>query len=125
MAHNYPKWPKNDARIYALFPQFFLTEKAVSQTFLLLECMGIFRFLFSCSIISVSTFQLHSNMTFRAGLDAKLKGRQSDTKQDQMSGKRSTSLVLIVCKRKQQQSVVKLNLRPLCPVFSHEFRFQT
>ena len=23
MAQNYPKWPKNDARIYALFPQFF------------------------------------------------------------------------------------------------------
>ena len=23
-----PKWPKNDAWIYALFPQFFLTEKA-------------------------------------------------------------------------------------------------
>ena len=21
MAQNYPKWPKNDARIYALFPQ--------------------------------------------------------------------------------------------------------
>ena len=39
MAHNYPKWPKNDTRIYALFPQFFLTEKAVPQTFSLLECM--------------------------------------------------------------------------------------
>ena len=39
MAHNYPKWPKNDARIYALFPQIFLTEKAVPQTFSLLECM--------------------------------------------------------------------------------------
>ena len=35
-----PKWPKNDARIYPLFPQFFLTEKAVPQTFSLLECMG-------------------------------------------------------------------------------------
>ena len=23
MTQNYPKWPKNDARIYALFPQFF------------------------------------------------------------------------------------------------------
>ena len=34
-----PKWPKYDARIYTLFPQFFLTEKAVPQTFLLLECM--------------------------------------------------------------------------------------
>ena len=40
MAQNYPKWPKYDARIYALFPQFFLTEKAVPQTFSLLECMG-------------------------------------------------------------------------------------
>ena len=39
MAHNYPKWPKNDARIYALFRNFFLTERAVLQTFLLLECM--------------------------------------------------------------------------------------
>ena len=39
MAHNYPKWPKNDARFYALFPQFFFAEKAVSQTFSLLECM--------------------------------------------------------------------------------------
>ena len=33
MAQIYPKWPKNDARIYALFPQFFLTEKAIPQTF--------------------------------------------------------------------------------------------
>ena len=39
MTQNDPKWPKNDARIYALFPQFFLTEKAVPQTFSLLECM--------------------------------------------------------------------------------------
>ena len=39
MAHNYPKWPKNDARIYVLFPQIFFTEKAVPQTFSLLECM--------------------------------------------------------------------------------------
>ena len=38
MAQNYPKWPKNDGRAYALFPQFFLTEKAVPQTFSLLEC---------------------------------------------------------------------------------------
>ena len=36
---NYPKWPKNDARIYALFSQFFFTEKAVPQTFSLLEYM--------------------------------------------------------------------------------------
>ena len=41
MAHNYPKWPKNDAWIYALFPQFFLNEKAVPHTFSLLECMEI------------------------------------------------------------------------------------
>ena len=34
-----PKWPKNDARINALFPQFFFNEKAVPQTFSLLECM--------------------------------------------------------------------------------------
>ena len=34
-----PKWPKDDAWIYALFPQIFLTEKAVPQTFSLLECM--------------------------------------------------------------------------------------
>ena len=39
MAQNYPKWPKNDAPIYALFTQFFFTEKAVPQTFSLLECM--------------------------------------------------------------------------------------
>ena len=39
MAQNYPKWPKNDARIYALYPQFFLTEKAIPQTFSPLECM--------------------------------------------------------------------------------------
>ena len=39
MAQNYPNWPKNDARIYALFPHIFLTEKAVPQTFSLLECM--------------------------------------------------------------------------------------
>ena len=39
MAQNYPKWPKNDARIYALFSQFFFTEKAVPQTFSLLEYM--------------------------------------------------------------------------------------
>ena len=38
---NYPKWPKNDARIYALFSQFFFTEKAVPQTFSLLECMEV------------------------------------------------------------------------------------
>ena len=34
---NDPKWPKNDARIYALF----FTEKAVPQTFSLLECMAV------------------------------------------------------------------------------------
>ena len=39
MAQNYPNWPKNGIRIYALFPQIFLTEKAVPQTFSLLECM--------------------------------------------------------------------------------------
>ena len=38
-----PKWLKNDARIYALFPQILLTEKAVPQTFSLLECMVHFR----------------------------------------------------------------------------------
>ena len=38
MAQNYLIWPKNDARIYALFPQIFLTEKEVPQTFSLLEC---------------------------------------------------------------------------------------
>ena len=38
MAQNYPKWPKNYAPNHALFPQFFLTEKAVPQTFSLLEC---------------------------------------------------------------------------------------
>ena len=40
MAQNYPNWPKNDAQIYKLFPQFFFTEKAVPQTFSLLECMA-------------------------------------------------------------------------------------
>ena len=39
MAQNDLIWPKNDARIYALFPQIFLTEKAVPQTFSLLKCM--------------------------------------------------------------------------------------
>ena len=39
MAQNYPKWPKNYAGIYAFFRNFLLTEKAVPQTFLLLECM--------------------------------------------------------------------------------------
>ena len=39
MAQKYPKWPKNDAQIYALFSAIFLTEKAVPQTFSLLECM--------------------------------------------------------------------------------------
>ena len=39
MSQNYPKWPKNDAWIYALFLQIFFTEKAVPQTFSLLECM--------------------------------------------------------------------------------------
>ena len=43
MAQNYPKWPKYDARIYALFPQIFFTEKAVPQIFSLLECMSIAR----------------------------------------------------------------------------------
>ena len=43
MTQNYPKWPKNDTRIYALFSQFFLTAKAVPQTFSLLECMTGFR----------------------------------------------------------------------------------
>ena len=55
MAHNYPKWPKNDARIYALFPQIFLTEKAVPQTFLLLECM------LSVHILNVFIFQKFQN----------------------------------------------------------------
>ena len=39
MAQNYHTWPKNDARIYTLFPQIIFTEKAVPQTFSLLECM--------------------------------------------------------------------------------------
>ena len=42
MTQNYPKWPKNDARIYALFPQFFLTEKVVPQKFSLLEFMNLY-----------------------------------------------------------------------------------
>ena len=50
MAQNYPKWPKNVARIYALFPQFFLSEKAVPQTFSLLECMD-------CSSCNGTVFQ--------------------------------------------------------------------
>ena len=43
MTQNDPKWPKNDPKWPkitpndALFPQFFLTEKAVPQTFSLLE----------------------------------------------------------------------------------------
>ena len=45
MAHNYPKWPKNDARIDALFPQILLTKKAVPQTFSLLESMQLTCFL--------------------------------------------------------------------------------
>ena len=34
-----PKWPKNDPKWPNKFPQFFLTEKVVPQTFSLLECM--------------------------------------------------------------------------------------
>ena len=34
-----PKWPKNDPKWPENFPQFLLTEKAVPQTFSLLECM--------------------------------------------------------------------------------------
>ena len=41
MTQNYPKWPKYDARIYALFPQFFFTEKAVPKFFSLLEWMHV------------------------------------------------------------------------------------
>ena len=33
------EWPKMAQKWPALFPHFFLTEKAVPQTFLLLECM--------------------------------------------------------------------------------------
>ena len=33
-----PKWPKKDLHF---FRNFFLTEKAVPQTFSLLECMGL------------------------------------------------------------------------------------
>ena len=29
-----------DVEIYALFPQFFVTQKQTPQTFLFLECMG-------------------------------------------------------------------------------------
>ena len=36
---NNPKWPKMAQKWPALFPQFFLTGKAVPQTFSLLECM--------------------------------------------------------------------------------------
>ena len=39
MALNGPKWPKNDPKWSNKFPQFLLTEKAVRQTFSLLECM--------------------------------------------------------------------------------------
>ena len=31
MAHNYPKWPKNDARIYALFPRALLANLSLSR----------------------------------------------------------------------------------------------
>ena len=33
VTQNYPKWPKNDARIYALFPQFFFDWKSSSANF--------------------------------------------------------------------------------------------
>ena len=58
ITQNYPKWPKYDARIYALFPQFLLTEKAVPQTFSLLECMRISHFQsfhFKSKILSKTT----------------------------------------------------------------------
>ena len=78
MAQNYPKWPKNDARIYALFPQIFLTAKAVPQTFSLLEfmpecptlpCLGLFWavcamnlpfLLFSAISVTIFPFAFHS-----------------------------------------------------------------
>ena len=31
MAHNYPKWPKNDARIYALFPRALWANLSLSR----------------------------------------------------------------------------------------------
>ena len=40
MDQNYPKWPKNDARIYALFLQILLIEKKVPQTFFSLRMYG-------------------------------------------------------------------------------------
>ena len=40
MAQNYPKWPKMTPGFTHFFRNFF-TEKAVPQTFSLLECMGL------------------------------------------------------------------------------------
>ena len=72
MAHNYPKWPKNDARIYTLFPQFFLTEKEVPQTFSLLECMTLTRERLD-SMLNVKSvshlIQLFLKKTFRFKFD--------------------------------------------------------
>ena len=40
MAQNYPKWPKNDARICALFPQFFFYWKSGSANFFAFRMYG-------------------------------------------------------------------------------------
>ena len=49
MAQKLPKMAQNDARIYALCPQFFLIEKAVPQTFSLLEYMILPSNLMTCT----------------------------------------------------------------------------
>ena len=40
MAQNWSKWPKNDARIYALFPQFFFDWKGSSANFFAFRMYG-------------------------------------------------------------------------------------
>ena len=75
-----PKWPKSDARIYALFQQFFLSEKAVLQTFSLLECMfvaenpkfstghsSLKEIRFCLILLSVVNFQSRSDLSVSKG----------------------------------------------------------
>ena len=60
MTQNDPKWPKNDARIYALFSANFFTEKAVPKTFSLLECM-----LGACELVSAKKKCRHGETPYK------------------------------------------------------------
>ena len=64
LSKNATKWPKkwpnmtqNGPKMTRTFSQFFFTEKAVPQTFLLLECMAFFSLFWSLSVPSVGPKQ--------------------------------------------------------------------